>query len=107
MAVLILILLSMGKAFWLALPVSLIGCVGVKSEKWSVIVLAENQALSEVDQIAHLQQSPSQPQTWLLLAGYILCYGAWQLSHSASGLAVLVFFPCSAPTWEHPALWPC
>lgn len=72
-------LLSMGKAFWLALPVSLIGCVRVKSEKWSVILLAENQALSEVDQIAHLQQSPSQPQTWLL-AGCILCYGAWQLS---------------------------
>lgn len=27
MAVLILILLSTGKAFWIALPVSLIGCV--------------------------------------------------------------------------------
>lgn len=104
MAVLILILLSMGKAFWLALPVSLIGCVGVKSEKWIVIVLAENQALSEVDQIAHLQLCPSQPRIWLLLTRYILYYGAWQLSRCTSGSAVLVFFPCPAPSWEHPAL---
>lgn len=77
MAVLILILLSTGEAFWIAQPVSLIGCVRVKSEKWSVIMLAENQALSEVDQIAHLQPSPSQPQTCLLLAGCTLCCGAW------------------------------
>lgn len=40
-------------------------------------MLAENQALSEVDQIAHLQPSPSQPQTCLLLAGCTLCCGAW------------------------------
>jgi len=76
-------------------------------------MLAENQALSEVDQIAHLQPSPSQPQTCLLLAGCTLCCGAWQLSHSASGLAVLVFPPCPAPSSavhcgsSCDPLWPC
>lgn len=88
-------------------------------------MLAENQALSEVDQIAHLQPSPSQPQTCLLLAGCTLCCGAWQCRcilhlvwqylysllarHPALQFTVaLPVIPCGRAAWgsERFSVWP-